>query len=73
MQGQGVGREICAGWSSWCQATTSDLPPKSGRRAVGLDQEPGGHGPAWGWPGTLTLVPQVGVGHELVDHQVHLT
>ena len=21
---------------------------------------------------TLTLVPQVGVGHELVDHQVHL-
>ena len=49
------------------------VPPKSGRRAVGLDQEPGGHGPAWGWPGTLTLVPQVGVGHELVDHQVHLT
>ena len=24
-----------------------------------------------GW-GTLTLVPQVGVGHELVNHQVHL-
>ena len=25
-----------------------------------------------GGQGTLTLVPQVGVGHELVDHQVHL-
>lgn len=30
-----------------------------------------GHGPAWGQPGALRA-RQVGVGHELVDHQVHL-
>lgn len=39
---------------------------------MGLDQSQAATGLLGGSQGPLTLVPQVGVGHELVDHQVHL-